>query len=55
MLAADTGDHVPNEAINFYTQAGMTVDQIESFTKRFGFFGSIIHPLPHSYNRLKDQ
>ena len=55
MLAADTGDHVPNEAINFYTQAGMTVDQIKSFTKRFGFFGSIIHPLPHSYTRLKDQ
>jgi glyoxylase-like metal-dependent hydrolase (beta-lactamase superfamily II) len=55
MLAADTGDHVPNEAINFYTQAGMTVEQIESFTKRFGFFGSIIHPLPHSYTRLKDQ
>ena len=54
MLSADTGDHVPHEAIDFYTQAGMTKEQIQSFTKRFGFFGSIIHPLPHSYNRLKD-
>ena len=54
MLSADTGDDVPNDAINFYTQAGMTKDQIHSFTKRFGFFGSIVHPLPRSYNRLKD-
>ena len=55
MLAADTGDYVPHDAIEFYTQAGMTLGQIESFTKRFGFFGSIIYPLPHSYSRLKDQ
>ena len=54
MLSADTGDDVPNDAIKFYTQAGMTKDQIHSFTKRFGFFGSIVHPLPRSYNRLKD-
>ena len=54
MLSADTRDDVPNDAINFYTQAGMTKDQIHSFTKRFGFFGSIVHPLPRSYNRLKD-
>ena len=54
MLSADTGDHVPHEAIDFYTQAGMTKEQIQSFTKRFGFFGSIIHPMPHSYNRLKE-
>ena len=55
MLAADTGDYVPHDAIEFYTQAGMTLGQIESFTKRFGFFGSIIYPLPHSYSRLKEQ
>ena len=54
MLSADTGDDVPNAAIDFYTQAGMTEEQIKSFTERFGFFGSIVHPLPQSYNRLKD-
>jgi len=54
MLSADTGDNVPNEAVDFYTQAGMTEKQIKSFTERFGFFGSIIHPLPQSYNRLKE-
>ena len=54
MLSADTGDNVPHEAIDFYTQAGMTEEQIKAFTERFGFFGSIIHPLPQSYNRLKE-
>ena len=54
MLAADTGNHIPQEAIDFYTQAGMTEQQINAFMKKFGFFGSIIHPLPHSYNRLKE-
>ena len=54
MLSSDIGDEVPSDAISFYTQAGMTEDQIDSFSKRFGFFGSIVHPLPHSYNRLKD-
>ncbi len=54
MLSADTGDSVPHDAIDFYTQAGMTEEQIKSFTERFGFFGSIIHPLPQSYNRLKE-
>jgi len=55
LLAADTGNHVPNEAVVFYTEAGMTAEQISSFLKRFGFFGSIIHPLPNAYKRLKDQ
>ena len=54
ILSADTGNDVPNDAIEFYIQAGMTKDQIHAFTKRFGFFGSIVHPLPRSYNRLKD-
>ena len=54
MLSADTGDNVPHEAIDFYTQAGMTEGQIKTFIKRFGFFGSIIHPLPEAYTRLKD-
>jgi glyoxylase-like metal-dependent hydrolase (beta-lactamase superfamily II) len=54
MLSADTGDIVPHDAIDFYTKAGMTEDQITSFIKKFGFFGSIIHPLPHSYTRLKE-
>ena len=41
MLSADTGDNVPHEAIDFYTQAGMTEGQIKTFIKRFGFFGSM--------------
>ena len=42
VLASDTGDRVPEEAINFYKNAGLTDNQIEAYVKRFGFFGSMI-------------
>ncbi len=54
VLAADTGDNVPHEAIDFYTQAGLSESQIKAYVERFGFFGSMIHRLPNSFNRLKD-
>jgi glyoxylase-like metal-dependent hydrolase (beta-lactamase superfamily II) len=53
LLAADTGEYVPYEAINFYTQAGLSEKQIKNYIERFGFFGSIIHKLPDAYNRIK--
>ena len=53
MLSADTGDNVPHEAIDFYTQAGMTEEQIKAFTERFGFFGSIIHPFTPIIQSIK--
>ena len=53
LLAADTGEYVPHEAINFYTQAGLSEKQIKNYIERFGFFGSIIHKLPDAYNRIK--
>ena len=54
VLASDTGDKVPKEAINFYKNAGLTDDQINAYVKRFGFFGSMISTLPDSYKRLKN-
>ena len=54
VLAADTGEYVPHEAINFYKQAGLSESQIKNYIERFGFFGSIIHKLPDAYNRIKD-
>ncbi len=54
VLAADTGNNVPHEAIDFYTQAGLSESQIKAYVERFGFFGSMIHRLPNSFNRLKD-
>jgi len=53
LLAADTGEYVPHEAIDFYTQAGLSEKQIKNYIERFGFFGSIIHKLPDAYNRIK--
>ena len=43
----------PHEAIDFYTQAGLSEKQIKNYIERFGFFGSIIHKLPDAYNRIK--
>ena len=54
VLASDTGDRVPEEAINFYKNAGLTDNQIDAYVKRFGFFGSMISTLPDSYKRLKN-
>ena len=54
VLASDTGDRVPEEAINFYKNAGLTDHQIDAYVKRFGFFGSMISTLPDSYKRLKN-
>jgi glyoxylase-like metal-dependent hydrolase (beta-lactamase superfamily II) len=45
--------NVHYEAIDFYTQAGLSEKQIKNYIERFGFFGSIIHKLPDAYNRIK--
>ena len=48
----NTGEYVPHEAIDFYTQAGLSEKQIKNYIERFGFW-FIIHKLPDAYNRIK--
>ena len=54
VLSADKTGNVPQVAIDFYKKAGMKEEALERYVSRFGFFGSIIYPLPSSYQRVKD-
>ncbi|MBE8191826.1 MAG: MBL fold metallo-hydrolase [Alphaproteobacteria bacterium] len=53
MLAADTGQEAPKEALRFYKAAGFNDDSLARYKKRFGGFGQYIHALPQSYQRLQ--
>lgn len=44
----------PEEAINFYQAAGYTERQLQNYRTHFGLYGQLVHPLPHSYHRLRD-
>lgn len=53
-LAADTGKDAPEAAIDFYRAIGFSEENLESYRKRFGGFGSAISDLPDSFRRLSD-
>jgi glyoxylase-like metal-dependent hydrolase (beta-lactamase superfamily II) len=53
-LAADTGKEAPDVAIRFYRAAGFNDEMIESYRKRFGFFGLAISAMPASFRRIVD-
>jgi glyoxylase-like metal-dependent hydrolase (beta-lactamase superfamily II) len=53
-LAADTGREPPDDAIQFYRQAGWPDDAIDVYRARFGGFGKYLHALPDSFRRLSD-
>ncbi|ACT58872.1 MBL fold metallo-hydrolase [Hirschia baltica] len=55
MLVADTGRAAPPEGIKFYTQAGWDADMLDHYTKKFGFFGQMVWPLPEAFRRLQDK
>ena len=54
LMAADTGHNAPAEGIEFYRKAGFDDGQLELYKLRFGGFGKMIAPMPHSYDRLMD-
>lgn len=54
VLSSDKSGNVPQVAIDFYKRAGMAQEMLERYVSRFGFFGSIIYPLPSSYIRVKN-
>ena len=54
MLVSDTGREAPEEGKSLYRSAGFTEDELDTYSERFGGFGSAITKLPDSYNRLKD-
>jgi glyoxylase-like metal-dependent hydrolase (beta-lactamase superfamily II) len=54
VLMADTGRKAPDEALDFYRQAGWSPAALETYQARFGNFGKHIHPLPESFRRIED-
>jgi len=54
VLSSDKSGNVPQVAIDFYKRAGMAEEMLDRYVSRFGFFGSIIYPLPSSYSRVKN-
>ncbi|MFD1554997.1 MBL fold metallo-hydrolase [Paraburkholderia silviterrae] len=55
MLAGDSGQAAPDEAVAFYRRAGWDEAAIETYRKRFGNFGRLLTPLPASYRRMRDE
>ncbi|MDH5618198.1 MAG: MBL fold metallo-hydrolase [Gammaproteobacteria bacterium] len=54
VLAGDTRDNVPEEAIRFYREAGFNDAQLALYRKNFGLFGKVVGELPKSYRRMRD-
>jgi glyoxylase-like metal-dependent hydrolase (beta-lactamase superfamily II) len=54
LLVADTDKPAPEEAIRFYAAGGFSVEQLEKYRQRFGFFGRMVSALPESYVRIHD-
>ncbi|MBA6413456.1 MBL fold metallo-hydrolase [Parahaliea sp. F7430] len=54
-MVSDTGQDVPEVAINFYHAAGYTEEQLQNYREKFGSFGKAISPLPSSFRRIVDR
>lgn len=54
ILVADTGKPAPEVGIRFYAAAGFPDNALERYEKTFGRFGSVVSPMPQSFQRLHD-
>ena len=54
VLAGDTGQEAPEEAIRFYRTAGWEEDALDHYRARFGEFGKRLYPLPRNFRALDD-
>ncbi len=52
-MAGDTGKKAPDEGVRFYRAAGFDDAALARYRERFGMFGELIHPLPQSFERLR--
>jgi glyoxylase-like metal-dependent hydrolase (beta-lactamase superfamily II) len=48
ILVADTGQPAPEEGRRFYHAAGFSGQQLSRYVERFGSFGQVVSPLPHT-------
>ena len=54
LLLSYTSDEIPKTALTFYKRAGFSDELMSSYQQRFGTFGKMSEPLPHSYRRIVD-
>jgi glyoxylase-like metal-dependent hydrolase (beta-lactamase superfamily II) len=54
LLLSYTSDDLPSTALQFYKRAGFSEEQLSTYQQRFGTFGKMSAPLPHSYRRIVD-
>lgn len=54
VMVSDSGREAPDDGTGFYHRAGWSDAAIETYRVRFGSFGSHIHTLPDSFQRLHD-
>jgi glyoxylase-like metal-dependent hydrolase (beta-lactamase superfamily II) len=55
ILINDTGRDAPEEGVRFYTGAGFSAADLDSYKSRFGLFGKFVHELPEAYKRMSDK
>jgi glyoxylase-like metal-dependent hydrolase (beta-lactamase superfamily II) len=54
VLVAEEGREAPGEHVNFYRRAGWDAGALGDYRRRYGGYGTFIHPLPQQYRRLRD-
>lgn len=54
VLAADTGQSPPSEAMAFYRAAGWDQDALDRYQAQFGDFGKSLYPPPPAFRRITD-
>ncbi len=54
LLTTDTGHPAPNAAVEFYTAAGHSEEELKRYMELFGQFGRYVAPLPNAFHRLHD-
>lgn len=53
VLADDTGQEAPHEAIDFYKKSGWDDDALDHYRARIGDFGKMLYPPPDSFHALE--
>lgn len=52
ILIDDTGKPAPPDSVRFYTGAGFSSEDMESYKEHFGSFGQVVSPLPDRFTAL---
>lgn len=54
VLASEHGRPAPADCMTFYRRSGWDEDSLERYRTRYGYFGTLITPLPASFQRISE-